>query len=126
MADDLVEQCLRLRMLEEEEDVVDLREIQGDTTNEKLTLTLVGRLLTCKPYNFEAMQRTLKHVWMLSKGAIFRSIENNRFIIQFFHWKDKEKILVGAPWSFDQQLIILKEIEGTEQPDNIDLNCCPF
>uniref|UniRef100_A0A803LGE7 CCHC-type domain-containing protein n=1 Tax=Chenopodium quinoa TaxID=63459 RepID=A0A803LGE7_CHEQI len=37
-----------------------------------------------------------------------------------------EKVLDGAPWNFDNQLLLLKEIEGDEQPENIDLKFCPF
>ena len=50
---------------------------------------------------------------------VFREIENNMFIIQFFHWKDKEKVLNGRPWTFDQKLVLLQEINSTMQPSSI-------
>ncbi|KAK2989806.1 hypothetical protein RJ640_006123 [Escallonia rubra] len=32
----------------------------------------------------------------------------------------------GSPWSFDKQLLILKEYDGDTQPSEIDLNWSPF
>ncbi|KAL2942889.1 Alpha-1 2-mannosyltransferase MNN21 [Bienertia sinuspersici] len=126
MAEKIIDRCSRLNILDEEDDVADLNEVVGEKEEEKLALTLVGRVLIVRTYNFEALQKTLKQIWPLSKGAVFRTIESNLFAIQFFHWKDKEKVLAGAPWSFDQNLIILKEIAGDEQPSTVNLNHCPF
>lgn len=60
------------------------------------------------------------------KKAVFREIENNMFIIQFFHWRDKEKVLNGRPWCFDQNLLILQELDSSVQPSDIVLNTSPF
>ncbi|XP_021757128.1 uncharacterized protein LOC110722170 [Chenopodium quinoa] len=68
----------------------------------------------------------MKQIWSLNRGVVFRKIENNLFIIQFFHWRDKEKVLDGAPWNFDNQLLLLKDICGTEQPESIEIKHCPF
>ena len=68
----------------------------------------------------------MTQIWAVSKGVIFRSIENNLFVIQFVHARDKAKVLDGSPWTFDQNLVLLKEIEGSVQPSNIHLTHCPF
>ncbi|KAL2941944.1 hypothetical protein RDABS01_030294 [Bienertia sinuspersici] len=38
---------------------------------------------------------------------------------------DKEKVLQGRPWFFDNQLLVLKEITGEEQISEITLNSTP-
>ncbi|KAL2905726.1 hypothetical protein RDABS01_004436, partial [Bienertia sinuspersici] len=110
----------------EEEEIADLGESQGGDSSQQIALTLVGKLLIVRSYNFEALQRTLKQVWSPSRGVVFRKIENNLLIIQFFHWKDRKKVLDGAPWNFDNQLLVLKQVNGGEQPENNVLNHCPF
>ncbi|KAL2935841.1 Tetraacyldisaccharide 4'-kinase [Bienertia sinuspersici] len=68
---------------------------------DQTSLTLIGELLTVRSYNFEALQRTLKQ-------------------------RDREKVLDGAPWNFDNQLLFLKHVHGGEQPESIVLDKCPF
>lgn len=43
-------------------------------------------------------------------------IDPSLFAFQFFHWRDKEKALSGRPWCFENNLLVLKEINGDEQP----------
>lgn len=126
MAEDLVEQCSKLVITNGEDDIVDL-----DTSNDehhvpKLSLQLVGRILTSKPLNFDAVRRTLLHIWSLKKGVVIRAMESNLFLFQFFHWKDVEKVLKGRPWSFENKLLVIQEIDHQQQPTDMVLNHSPF
>ncbi|XP_021758507.1 uncharacterized protein LOC110723457 [Chenopodium quinoa] len=126
MAGEIIEKWSKLSITEEENEIAELGGSNDEEQNNKLALSLVGKLLTIRSYNFEALQNTLKQIWSLSHGVLFRKIENNLFVIQFFHWRDKEKVLDGALWNFDNQLLLLKDIQGDEQLENIDLKFCPF
>ena len=68
----------------------------------------------------------MNQIWALTHGLVVRMIDTNTFVFQFFHWKDKEKILEGRPWSFDQKLLVLQVIEGDEQPSQVVLDSSPF
>lgn len=68
----------------------------------------------------------MNQIWALSRGMVVRAIDSNTFVFQFFHWKDKLKILEGRPWSFDQKLLVLNEIVGHEQPSQVVLDTTPF
>lgn len=125
MADDLAREMEKFHLTEEEETVID-----GDTNDEaeleaKVSLMLVGKLLTNRPFNFEAMKRTLKSVWRLKDGIAIRMVETNFFIFQFFLASDKEKVIRGRPWFFDNQLLILLEIDGKEQVSEVSFNKSP-
>ncbi|KAL2899848.1 hypothetical protein RDABS01_024930 [Bienertia sinuspersici] len=126
MADELTTKCAQLSITSEEDDVVEFLEDIDNTHEEKLELSLVGKVQSVRPYNFNALKNTMNQVWTLSKKAVFREIENNLFIIQFFHWKDKEKVLNGRPWTFDQNLLILQDFDSSVQPSTVQLNKCPF
>lgn len=126
MADDIAVRCANLKITDDENAVVSLDEEDDDNDGLGINLSIVGKVLSIRPHNFEAMKRTLNQLWAISKGALFRQIENDLFIVQFANVKDKNKVLDGRPWSFDQNLVLFKEIDGTAQPSNISLTYCPF
>ena len=108
MVEELVERCSKLNIVTGKEDVVDLGEGFEDNNDEKLSLRLVGRVLTDKPLNFDAVKCTFLQVWNLKDGVIIRSMGTNLFIFQFLHWKDRERILAGKSWCFENRLLVLQ------------------
>lgn len=126
MADDLTEKCSFLNLGDDEGDIVDLREVENVEENGKLELLLVGRLLTERPYNMEAFKRTMQKVWTPSHNLIIRAIGPNLFAFQFLHWRDKEKVMNGRPWCWENNLVVLNEIKGDELPKTVNLNFSPF
>lgn len=122
MADDLVEQCSKLNIVNEEEDILELEDGCDEQQDAKISLRLVGRLLSEKPLNFEALKRTMLQVWSLKEGVFIRAPESNMFVFQFFHWKDREKVLHGRPWCFEQKLLVLQEIDKEVQPSKVTFN----
>ena len=126
MAEDLVEQCSKLAIMNGEEDIGILDDCNDNTHDEKISLRLIGRILMEKLLNFDAFKRTILHVWCLKDGVVIRSMGSNLFMFQFFHWQDMENVLNGRPWSFEQRLLVLQEIEGDAQPSDVVLNFSPF
>ncbi|XP_019102985.1 uncharacterized protein LOC109133730 [Beta vulgaris subsp. vulgaris] len=126
MADELATNYSCLRITNDESSIVSFDDEPDLQEDDNLNLSLVGKVLNVRSYNFEAMKRTLNQIWSISKGALFRPIENDLFVVQFANLRDKNKVLVGRPWTFDQSLVILNEIDGKAQPSNISLTHCPF
>ncbi|XP_021857275.1 uncharacterized protein [Spinacia oleracea] len=125
MGDEIISQYSKLR-LEEEEGDVDLGDVVSDDPQDNLDLLLIGRMMTDRPYNVEAFKRTMKKVWAPVHNLVIRVLGPNLYAFQFFHWKDKEKVLQGRPWCFENTLILMKEIEGDEQPKQVVLTHSPF
>ncbi|XP_021848791.1 uncharacterized protein [Spinacia oleracea] len=65
-------------------------------------------------------------VWAPANNMVIRVIGPNLFAFQFFHWRDKEKVLMGRPWCWENHLVVLKEVAGDEQPENVILDRSPF
>lgn len=126
MADDLALQCSSLRLADDEGGLIDLGGIDCEETNEKLSLLLVGRVCTERPYNIDAFKRTMLKVWAPTHNLVIMVIRPNLYAFQFFHWRVKEKVLEGGPWCWDNHLIVLKEVEGDEQPEDVELKFLPF
>ena len=126
MAAELVEQCAKLNIVDEENEIVDLGVVDSGDARLKTSLMLVGKVISERAVNLDALQRTMSQIWALHRNLVVRAIDSNTFVFQFFHWKDKEKILAGRPWSFDQKLLVLNEIVGDEQPSQVVLDSSPF
>lgn len=126
IADELVKHCSKLKISNDEEVAIDLAAGFEDSVDDKISLRLVGRILTEKALNFDAVKRTLLHIWSLKNGVVICAIGANLFLFQFFHWKDREKILLGRPWCFENKLIVLQEMDKDYIPADMVLNFSPF
>ncbi|KAL9433285.1 hypothetical protein AB3S75_028171 [Citrus x aurantiifolia] len=65
---------------------------------------LVGRFLTDKVINFQAMKNTMATLWRLGKGVF-----------------DLNRVIDSGPWTFDQHILILKRLRENEQPHRFPL-----
>lgn len=108
MADELAVQCSKMQLANNDDDIVKLGEFPDEGENDKLSLRLVGRVVTERPLNFDAVKRTLTHVWNLKESLVIRSMGMNLFLFQFFHWMDRDKILNGRPWCFKNKLLVIQ------------------
>lgn len=126
MAEDLVEQCSKLAFMNTEDDVIGFGHSTEDAPDDKLSLRLVRRVLTSNPLNFDVVHRTLLHIWSLKDGVLIRAMGSNFFIFQFFHWRHRDKVLNEQPWSFENKLLVIQEIDKEQQPADIILNSSPF
>lgn len=126
MADEIISKCSNLRITEDENFVVSLEETVGDDSSHALDLAMVGKVIASRSFNFDALKRTMNQIWAISKNALFRQIEEGLFVVQFANMRDRNKVLKGRPWTFDNHLVMLQEIEGEVQPSNIAMTHCPF
>ncbi|XP_021739451.1 uncharacterized protein LOC110705826 [Chenopodium quinoa] len=126
MDDDIASLCSNLRISEEENTAIDFGDINPSNEEKNLSLMLIGKLLTRRSYNVDAFKNTMTNYWAPSNGVAIRVLGPNLYAFQFFHWKDLEKVLKGRLWCFDNMLVVLKEIDGNEQPDEVILNQSPF
>lgn len=111
-----------------EEDLVEWIE-EGDEEvedNDRLSLSLVGKLWSNRVPNLNAFIATMKGVWLLKHGVEISNIGRNLFIIQFFHWRDKQRNLDGQSWHFDKFPLLLAEIDGVVKASDLDTYHIPL
>ena len=65
MAEGVSEILEKLKLTSKEEEVIDIADDRRISEIESCVLSLVGKFLTCKPYNKRAALSTLKRVWGL-------------------------------------------------------------
>lgn len=68
----------------------------------KGTFVLVGRYLTEKHINFNALQNMLASIWRPNEGLEIHEIGGMRYSFIFYHSLDVQKVLGGGLWSFEQ------------------------
>ena len=126
MDDELIARCSTLKITAEEDNIVEFENSTLNHENSNLDMAIVGKVMTRRPYNFEAFKNTMNQIWAISKDALFRPIEHGLFVVQFATYRDKVKVMTGRPWTFDQHLVMMNDIDKGLQPSDIALDWCPF
>ncbi|KAL2928557.1 hypothetical protein RDABS01_006570 [Bienertia sinuspersici] len=111
---------------EKEDDSIEWRDDGEEEEEDRVALSLMGELWTKRSINNKAFMSTIKGVWQLKYVVDIRNIGKNKFLFQFYHWKDKNRVLEGQPWHFDKYALLLGEIHGTHKPSDINLTYMPI
>ncbi|KAL0300144.1 UNVERIFIED_CONTAM: Retrovirus-related Pol polyprotein from transposon RE1 [Sesamum calycinum] len=90
---------------------------------DSLNLCLVGRLLSYKPYRFEALSSSLQNMLLPVKGMEVKQLQEGRFLLRFKHIIDKQHALQGCLWGFDKNILILKSIGVFRDMESDDTGC---
>lgn len=116
--------------LDDEENVgVEILEPPADNssgTGVDLRWAAVGRFLADKSIRVEIMKQVLASVWRPVKGVRVKEIPNSRFVFQFFHEKDIQRILNEEPWAFENATLVLERLKDGDQPTNVFLDRVNF
>ncbi|OMO99000.1 reverse transcriptase [Corchorus capsularis] len=87
---------------------------------------MVGRLLTERSFNKQAMINTLKQVWKLVKEFSIIALEENLFLFKFASEADMDRVLEGSPWTFDKHLLLFANYDGNLCPEDYNFTRAPF
>lgn len=88
----------------------------------ELKWCVVGFFLNANNINFSAMPTTLANVWKSIMKMKFRKAGLERFVFQFFHEWDLKRVLGNGPRSFDNHVLVSKELETREHPETVLLD----
>lgn len=92
------------------------------TGKEDFGRCLVGRFITDRKVNFIAMQDTLASIWRPVKGVFMEETNQpNMFLFKFFHDLDVQRVLNDGPWTFNQQVLLVKRLDVDEQLKDVKL-----
>ena len=62
---------------------------------------------------------TMKNIWAVINGVDITNVGRNLYQIQFYHWRDKQKVLLGQPWHFDKFPLLLEEFDKVVKPSDL-------
>jgi 14-3-3 protein epsilon len=92
------------------------------TPEELLECCLIGKPLVNKPIRFGAFQDMLALLWQPGQGVNVRPMEDNKFMFQFFHPWDMERIFQGGPWLYENHMLILRKVIFGEDPITVPMD----
>ncbi|KAF5464529.1 hypothetical protein F2P56_014601 [Juglans regia] len=117
-------QRLSLTEKENEEVVVEPEKLADEFVSSGRCLIL--KLFTERHYHREIFKGTMRKAWHLVLGVKFRDLDSTLMLAEFESIKDKEKVLRGGPWSFDNHLVLMAEVDGRSQVHQIKLTTAAF
>ncbi|KAK5793209.1 hypothetical protein PVK06_034347 [Gossypium arboreum] len=114
-----------LTLNEDEEAVLQIQD-ESLSGEEKEVFRLVGCFLTASVIHFPAMKSTMANLWHPVQGVQIRDLGDKRFLFQFYHVMDMERVLKGAPRTFNNHLLMLHKLQWEEDPLQVPLFFTPF
>ncbi|KAK7856552.1 hypothetical protein CFP56_022605 [Quercus suber] len=121
MAEDVIESMGSLKLTSEEEEDIQVSDEGRMEGIDSCVLSLIGKFLTCKPFNRRAAKNTLRRAWGLDKELQIAEVGNNLFQFKFQSEYELERILRGGPWTFDNQLLMLTRWRTGMSANNVVL-----
>lgn len=111
---------LSLSVEDEEELVVVDKDVKEPDEDDKFVL--VGRLATTKPVKFHFLRDTMASIWRPGRGVCISEIATNLYVFKFYHEVDVKRVLEDGPWSYENNMLILKLLGPSENPQEVALN----
>ncbi|KAL0383080.1 UNVERIFIED_CONTAM: hypothetical protein Scaly_0595300 [Sesamum calycinum] len=115
-----------LSLKEEQESGVVMPEGLWQAKSYHYQLCLVGRLLVNRIVRFEALSTSLQGMLNSVKGMEIHQLDGGWLLLKFNHIIDRNRVLEGCPWSFEKNIMILRDISKGENPIRVDLEWCEF
>ncbi|KAH1047077.1 hypothetical protein J1N35_037861 [Gossypium stocksii] len=112
-----------LKLMDEEEE-----ELNGEIPIEAWNYQrcLVGRCLTDSVVHFPSLRNTMADLWHPIGGICISDLGDKRYLFQFFHEIDIQRVRSGTPWFFNNHMLILQTVPVGEDPSSVCLNFTDF
>ena len=107
MAEDIINGMGNMKLTSDEAEDIQVSEEGLTDEFDSCVLSLIGKFLTCKPFNRKAAMTTLRKAWGLDKEIQIAEVGSNLFQFKFQSEYEIDRILRGGPWTFDNQLLML-------------------
>ncbi|MCH80000.1 hypothetical protein A2U01_0000762, partial [Trifolium medium] len=109
-----------LSLHEEEEGFSFDFEEEGDEQVD-LRWCLIGRFLCDRAIHSNSMKIRMADLWKPVRGVIIKEARPGTFLFHFDHPLDMEAVLNGGPWTFDNNMLILEQVQLGMQIEDIPL-----
>ena len=120
------DQLKNLAITEEEDEGLEFADLGNETLTNTYDLCLVGTFVTDRPINFRIMKHRLASLWRPGRGMFVQDLGNKLILFKFYHHHDVRWVMEGGPWTFDNHLLVLHELQPGEDPTEVPLYFVPF
>lgn len=86
-----------------------------------------AQIMWDKEANELHFRRALAKLWQPKEGMNIKKLrQRNRYLINFLHNNDYERVWKGTPWTFNNKLIALLPLNIGDDPEIAQINMSPF
>ncbi|KAL5742125.1 hypothetical protein ACOSP7_028857 [Xanthoceras sorbifolium] len=124
--EELSRRCSKMSLSEDDGPVATVGADLQDVGRRRLSLSLIGKIVGNREVNKDAFKATISSIWRMTKGMDIEILGGNLFVFRFNCELDRKRVLEGGPWTFDKQLIVLREATGMGRISEIDFSWSPF
>ncbi|KAL9677451.1 hypothetical protein QQ045_005682 [Rhodiola kirilowii] len=82
----------------------------------------VLKLATGESFSVTAISAILKKAWKMPTGVTFEEINGNMAVLKFEDKLKLEKVLEEGPWTYQNQLILIKRWEFGRKPEDLEFS----
>ena len=126
MANEVIHSLGNMKLNIEEEEVIEVSDEGRQEEIESCSQSLLGKFLTCRPFNKKAATNTLKKAWGLEGGVQIKEVGSNLFQFKFQNEFEMERVFRGGPWTFDNQALILCRWQKGMTARNVKFESIPL
>lgn len=120
MADEL-EMYQNLSLFEKERGELVVEPQDNESTVARRDKCLVVSLLIEKYYNRDAFKNTMRKIWQPVQKLVFKELGSKLLLVEFKDEHHGLRVMCKGPWSFDRNLVLLKEMVGNMQVSKIQI-----
>ncbi|CAH9134383.1 unnamed protein product [Cuscuta epithymum] len=120
--DDVVNQYKQMAIGDDKEEVIFDEEEDGEESVKSSTeFPVVGVILIDRKIKFQFFKELMASLWRPVKGVSIQEIDEKRYLFTFYHILDMRRVLDEGAWSFERNLLLLKEIKTEDIPSQVKL-----
>ena len=116
----------KMKLTTDEEEVIEVSDEGRQEEIESCAQSLLGKFLTCRPFNKNAATNTVKKAWGLEAGVQILEVGSNLFQFKFQTEFEMERVMRGGPWTFDNQALMLCKWQKGMTARNVKFDSIPM
>ncbi|KAL5852606.1 hypothetical protein ACOSQ3_007724 [Xanthoceras sorbifolium] len=97
-----------------------------DLGKRKLSLSLIGKVIRNREVNRDVFKAVISSIWRMTKEIEIELLGDYLLVFQLnceLYWK---RVLERGLWTFNKQLIVLREVSGVGWVSEINFSWSPF
>ena len=126
MAEEVIHSLGKMKLTTEEEEVIEVSDEGRQEEIKSCSQSLLGKFLTCRPFNKNAATNTVKKAWGLEAGVQILEVGSNLFQFKFQTEFEMERVFRGGPWTFDNQALMLCKWQKGMTARNVKFDSIPM
>ncbi|KAH1091594.1 hypothetical protein J1N35_018851 [Gossypium stocksii] len=103
---------------EEESGEAELWEIESEENSleQSSSFCLVDCFVTATIINFQLMRTVMANLWHPLGGVTITDIGEKIILFHFYYEVDRDRVVNGSPWTFNNHLLILSMLKVEDSP----------